>query len=349
MVSGDPHGQPAWVRSLADGDDAGLFGPGSAPWVVHGSLTTLVGGVRALLLQALHPGALAGVREHSRYRDDPMGRLAGTTRWLVTVTFGDLAAVDRESARVRRMHQRVQGTSPQPPGGTYSASDPHLLRWVHLAFTDSFLVTHQEFGGPIPGGADAYVAQWARAAVPLGLQDPPRSAAELASQLRSFDGELAAGPDAREVVGFLLNPPLPLAARPAYAVLAAAAVSTLDPVHRRMLALPWVPGLPAKAATRLLLGAMGALLGGSSPSEQAARARVARLAGAPVDPQPTPPTDGSGAGPAVRAGPARPARATTAEPGSPLVAALPAERRGTGERPDHDPRQQHQGHPAQLP
>jgi len=287
MVSGDPHGRPGWVRALQDGDDEGMFGPGSAPWVVHGSLTTLVGGVRALLLQALHPAALAGVREHSRYHEDPMGRLAGTTRWLVTVTFGDLAAVDAESARVRRMHQRVHGSTPGTPGGTYSASDPHLLRWVHLAFTDSFLVTHQEFGGPIPGGADAYVGQWARAALPLGLPDPPRTAAELSAQLRSFDGELVAGPDAREVVRFLLNPPLPVPARPAYAVLAAAAVSTLDPRHRRMLGLPRVPRLATRAATRGLLGGMGALLGRTSPSEQAARARLARLGRAAVPPAAT--------------------------------------------------------------
>jgi len=280
MVSGDPQGRPRWVRALEDGDDAGMFGPGSAPWVVHGSLTTLVGGVRALLLQALHPAALAGVREHSRYREDPMGRLAGTTRWLVTVTFGDLAAVEAESARVRRGHQRVRGGAPDQAGGTYSASDPHLLRWVHLAFTDSFLVTHQEFGGPIPGGADAYVGQWARAAVPLGLADPPLTSAELSAQLHSFDGELAAGQDAREVVRFLLNPPLPVPARPAYALLAAAAVSTLDPQHRRMLGLPRVPRLPTKVATRALLGGMGVLLGSSSPSERAARARLARLAGA---------------------------------------------------------------------
>ena len=101
IVSGEPEGRPAWVAALEDGDDAGLYGPGSAPWVVHGSLTTLVGGIRALLLQTLHPAALAGVQGHSRYREDALGRLTGTARWLVTVTFGDSTAVERESARVR--------------------------------------------------------------------------------------------------------------------------------------------------------------------------------------------------------------------------------------------------------
>ena len=94
MVSGDPDGQPDWVRDLENGADTGYFGPGSAPWAVHGSLPTLVGGVRALLLQALHPAALAGVQEHSRYEDDALGRLAGTTQWLTVVTFGDQAHAD---------------------------------------------------------------------------------------------------------------------------------------------------------------------------------------------------------------------------------------------------------------
>ncbi len=282
MVSGDPSGRPEWVRALEKGDDAGLFGPGSAPWAVHGSLTTLVGGVRALLMQALHPAALAGVRQHSRYRQDALGRLAGTTRWLVTLTFGDTAVVERESARVRLMHQRVRGAvpagDPAGPPVEYSASDPHLLRWVHLAFTESFLVTHQVWGGSIPGGPDAYVADWAKAALPLGLDDPPRSRAELAEQLGGFDGELRGGADAREVVRFILNPPLPLAARPAYAVLAAGAVSTLAPSHRELLGLPTLPRLPAQLATRALLAGMRLAVGPTSPSEQAARTRLAALA-----------------------------------------------------------------------
>lgn len=281
IVSGEPEGRPGWVRALEEGDDAGLYGPGSAPWVVHGSLTTLVGGIRALLLQALHPAALAGVQGHSRYREDALGRLSGTTRWLVTVTFGDSKAVERETARVRGMHAKVRGTwsAPDDPdvGGSYSARDPDLLRWVHVAFTDSFLATHQVWGGSIPGGPDAYVSDWARSAVPLGLTDPPRSAAELAGQLRGFDDVLRGGPDARAVASFVLNPPLPLATRPAYAVLAAGAVSTLDPGHRELLGLRAVPRVPAQLAVRGLLGGMGLALGSRSPSEAAARRRIARL------------------------------------------------------------------------
>lgn len=281
IVSGDADGRPDWVEALEQGDDAGLFGPGSAPWAVHGHLATLVGGVRALLLQTLHPGALAGVRQHSRYEDDALGRLAGTTRWLVTLTFGDSRAVDRESARVRGRHAHVKGLYTDGTGTVrdYAAGDAHLLRWVHLAFTDSFLTTHQVWGQPIPGGADTYVREWARAARPLGLADPPRSAADLRSQLHRYDAELVGGAEAREVARFVLRPPLPVAARPAYAVLAAGAVATLEPRHRELLDLPAVPRAPAELAVRGLLAGMRAVLGPTSPSEAAARARLARIGG----------------------------------------------------------------------
>ncbi|HTY72558.1 MAG TPA: oxygenase MpaB family protein [Actinomycetes bacterium] len=279
IVSGDPQGRPEWIRALEDGTDAGLFGPGSAPWAVHGSTTTLIGGVRALLLQALHPAALAGVRDHSRYRDDALGRLAGTSRWLVTLTFGDSRAVERESARVRGMHTRVRGLMLDPQGDLrpYAASDPHLLRWVHLAFTDSFLVAHEVWGAAIPGGPDAYVGEWGRAAELLGLDDPPRSVVELRDQLHGYDDELDGGTDAREVARFILNPPLPLAARPAYAVLASAAVSTLEPRHRELLELTALPLTLTRPMAGALLRGLGVALGSTSPSERAARQRLDRV------------------------------------------------------------------------
>lgn len=147
LLSGEADGQPDWVRQLADGQDAGYFGPGSATWAVHGSLPTLVGGIRALLLQTLHPAALAGVMQHSRYETDALGRLVGTTKWLTVTTFGDTAMADRESARVRGMHRKVRGA--YEVGGVsaaYSAGDQDLLRWVHVAFTDSFLATPPDLG-----------------------------------------------------------------------------------------------------------------------------------------------------------------------------------------------------------
>ena len=278
VVSGDPTGAPDWVQQLAHGSDAGYFGPGSAAWAVHGSLPTIVGGIRALLMQALHPGALAGVRQHSRYEQDALGRLAGTTQWLTVVTFGDTAAADRECARVRGMHRRVVGTYSASEGERpYAASDPDLLRWVHVAFTDSFLATHRVWGGEIPGGEDAYVREWAKAGELVGVADPPRSVAELREQIDGFAPVLRGSEDARETAAFVRNAPIPLAGKPAYAVLFAGAVSTLPPEHRRMLDLPTLPLTVTRPAVGALLGGLSLALGPASPSQRAARDRVARL------------------------------------------------------------------------
>ena len=279
LVSGDPEGEPDWVEQLQHGSDAGYFGPGSAAWQVHGALPTLVGGVRALLVQALHPAALAGVSEHSRYEDDALGRLAGTTRWLTVTTFGDTAQADRECARVRGLHRKVRGTYPDAEGrqAPYAATDPDLLRWVHVAFTDSFLATHRVWGSPIRGGEDAYVREWATAGELVGVTNAPRSVAELGEQLAAFDPVLRGDATTARTVRFICNPPLPLPARPPYAVLLAGAIATLEPRHRRMLGLPAVPLTAARPAVAALLGGMGAVLGRQSPSQRNARRRVARI------------------------------------------------------------------------
>lgn len=278
VVSGDPSGAPDWVRDLAHGTDPGYFGPGSAAWAVHGALPTIVGGIRALLMQALHPGALAGVTQHSRYEQDALGRLAGTTQWLTVVTFGDTAAADRECARVRGMHRRVTGTYAGDQGERpYAATDPDLLRWVHVAFTDSFLATHRVWGGPIPGGEDAYVREWAKAGELVGVVDPPRSVAELEAQIADFGPDLRGGSDALRTVDFVRNAPIPLAGRPAYAVLYAGAVSTMPPEHRRLLGLPNLPRTVTKPAVGAILGGLSLALGPASPSQRAARERVEGL------------------------------------------------------------------------
>ncbi len=278
MVSGDPTGAPDWVQQLAHGTDEGYFGPDSAPWAVHGSLPTLVGGIRALLMQALHPGALAGVMQHSRYEQDALGRLAGTTQWLTVVTFGDTAAADRECARVRGMHRKVVGTYATEQGARpYAASDPDLLRWVHIAFTDSFLATHRVWGGPIPGGDDAYVREWAKAGELVGVVDPPRSVADLEQQLADYAPDLRGGEAALATVDFIRHVPVPLAGRPAYAVLFAGAVSTMPPEHRRLLELPNLPRTFTKPAVGAILGGLSLALGPASPSQRAAHERVDSL------------------------------------------------------------------------
>jgi uncharacterized protein (DUF2236 family) len=278
IVSGDPTGAPSWVQELATGEDAGYFGPGSAAWAVHGSLPTLVGGVRALLMQALHPAALAGVMQHSRYEEDALGRLAGTTQWLTVVTFGDTKAADRECARVRGLHRKVVGTFETAGGpAPYAATDPELLRWVHVAFTDSFLATHRVWGKSIPGGEDAYVREWAKAGELVGVVDPPRSVQELREQVASFDPILRGDEASAETVAFIRNAPLPLAARPPYAVLFAGAVSTMPERHRKLLGLPTVPLTLTKPTVGALLGTLSLALGPASPSMRNATARAERL------------------------------------------------------------------------
>ena len=277
--SGDDSGRPAWVDKIAEGDDAGFFGPDSAPWVVHGGIATLVAGIRALLMQTLHPGAMAGVHDWSRYREDPLGRLSGTIQWLVTVTFADTARARLESTRVGRYHDRVVGTYVDARGAEvpYTAGDQELLSWVHVVFTDAFLSCHELWGGAIEGGADRYVEEWAIASELVGVATPPRSHAELRAQLASFDKDLKVDDRVSEAVRFIRNPPLRRSMMPAYRVLFAGAVASLPPEYRRMLGLrrSW---LPAITATGLVLRTVQTILGSSSTSEDAARTRLARLA-----------------------------------------------------------------------
>ncbi|NKX54348.1 oxygenase MpaB family protein [Arthrobacter mobilis] len=274
---------PQWPRQFANGTDEGYFGPGSAVWAVHGSMATIVGGIRALLVQSLHPGALAGVYDFSAYREDVLGRLARTIRWIFTVTYGDTTAAREGCRRVLRLHERVHGWYTDANGVlcSYSANDPHLLRWVHLAFTDAFLSAELAYGRPIPGGPDAYVAEWAVAAELMGVPDPPRSAAQLQRQLATYDGELAAGERVEEVVSLLKHPPLPPSQRLGYRILFAAAVATLGPRYRQLLGLKLpAPGpvpLPVRTAARAVLRVVRFGLGPRSPSEEAARRRIARV------------------------------------------------------------------------
>lgn len=268
------------MLDIREGVDEGYFGPGSAAWAVHGGMATMVAGIRALLVQALHPGAMAGVHDWSRYREDPLGRLTGTIRWLITVTFGDRATADRASAYVRGLHRRVQGEYRDADEvlRPYRASDPDLVEWVHLAFTESFLTCHEIWEAPIPGGPDAYVREWATAGALIGLTDPPMTAADLRGRLRGVADAGILKTDARveDVVRFIRNPPLAKGMLPAYRIMFAGAVASLDPEHRRVLGLS-KPAFVAVPATGVVLRSVRALLGERSTSEEAALDRIGRL------------------------------------------------------------------------
>jgi len=211
-------------------------------WQVHADAAMFVGGLRALLLQSLHPLAMAGVAAHSGYRGDPWGRLHRTSHFLAVTTFGTEPDALATIARIRAIHDRVRGTAPD--GRPYAASDPHLLRWVHLAEVDSFLATYQRYGtAPLDqAGRDGYVADAARVAAALGVLDPPITFAQVQAELTGYRPELRGTREARDAARFmLLTPPLPLAVRPAYGVLAAAAVASLPRWARWPLRLPYLP------------------------------------------------------------------------------------------------------------
>ena len=278
-VSGDPSGAPAWSQQMAIGNDVGLFGPESAVWQVHGCIATLVGGIRALLMQAAHPAALTGVAEHSAYDTDPLGRLERTTRWLTITSFGSTEAIEIEARRVRQMHTRVEGDFEQRSGehARYSASDPRYLLWVHCAFTDSFLRAHQELGYPLPQGADRYVREWAKSAQPLGLDTAPQSEAELSNVMDNFArNEVVTIAMTPPIVGFILRPPFSRGGLFFYRILANAAIATIDEPFLSVLGLKprskkWL------RVSKVLLDFLSYMLGHESPSQKIARKRIDAL------------------------------------------------------------------------
>lgn len=231
------------------------FEPDSAIVRVHGDASMFVGGIRALLLQTMHPAAMRAVSEHSGFRGDMLGRLARTSTFLAVTTFGHAEDAEAACEAVRRIHAKVTGT--MPDGTPYAASDPHLLRWVHVAEAHSFLLAHQVYGArPLDqAGRDEYVAQIAEVGRRLGVLDPPTTEAELEEALASYRPELRATPEAREAVRYVvLRPPIPLVARPAYFVLVAAAVGLMPAWTRVPLRLPLMP-VAERTVVKVLGGA----------------------------------------------------------------------------------------------
>ena len=255
-VAGDDAAERARVIWGREGER--WFSPQDPVWRVHADASMFVGGLRALLLQSLHPLAMAGVAEHSDYRGDPWGRLQRTSTFLAVTTFGPAADAQRAVDKVRGIHQRVHGIAPD--GRPYRATDPHLLEWVHVAEVDSFLLAHRLYGArPLDQrGRDGYVADTARVAAALGVVDPPVTERELHERIQAFRPELAGTAAARDAARFLLlTPPLPIAARAPYGLLAAASVSMLPSWARMPLLLPYFPPVEAtviRIAGRVVVG-----------------------------------------------------------------------------------------------
>jgi uncharacterized protein (DUF2236 family) len=260
------------------------FPPGSPVRVVHGDASMFVGGLRALLLQALHPAAMAGVAGHSGYKSDPWGRLARTSTFLAFTAFGTADDAQAAVDRVRAIHDRVRGTSPE--GVRYRASDPDLLRWVHVAEVDSFVTAHRIVGAePLDdAGYDEYVAQMATVAERLGVVGAPTTTTELREQLEAYRPELRVSPQARDTIDFLLHqPPVPRTLRPGYRGLSACAVASLQPWARAMVhpGGRWDPvsRVAGRAVTQVIRWSLAVTPDAPRESAQAAPTRQASLGG----------------------------------------------------------------------
>jgi uncharacterized protein (DUF2236 family) len=268
------------------GSDPGLFGPDSVTWRVHGDPILWVGGLRALLLQAVHPAAMAGVLGHSDFRADPWGRLMRTADYVGVVSFGSIDEVAAIGARVRTVHDTVRGTD-RTTGVRYRAGDPELLRWVHCCEVESFLVTYQRAGGSLTTAeVDTYYAEQTRGAAVVGL-DPatvPASAAEMAAYFDRMQPALGVDRRTRRVAGYVLAPPMPrwvrltTPARPAWAGAAGVAAGLLPRWARRLYGLPALPltDVAATAGVRALRLAMRAAPHRyqEGPHQRAARERI---------------------------------------------------------------------------
>jgi uncharacterized protein (DUF2236 family) len=189
-------------------DDDGFYGPGSVTWRLSADLSAPIAGLRSVLMQALHPLAMAGVDQHSGWRTDPVGRLAATATYTATVTYGDRASANRAAARVRAVHEHVRGTD-TVTGRGYAASDPALLLWVHAALVDSVLTASRMFGTPPPDAdADRFVGEMAIAAELLGVPREiiPADVAALGEFIAGVRPELRCTPAAAESMGYMLDP-----------------------------------------------------------------------------------------------------------------------------------------------
>jgi len=282
------------AKRLVRGEgDPGLFGPGSMTWRIHGHPAMLIGGLRSLLVQALNPLAMAGVAQHSNYKENPWGRLMRTTDYVMTTTYGDTAAAEEAVDRVKAIHDHVNGVD-EVTGLPYSANDPELLLWVHCAEIDAFLAAYRAFGPRISGEeADRYVSEMAQIGELFDIPSEtiPRSEKELIDYMDSQ--ELMGTPAAKDAMRFILFPPVPwpggrlpkvpgkrlllIPGRAGYSLYSLATIAILPKRVRRAYRLPWVPVTPLLRGSVFALSRTMRLLFPPPPPVQAAIARQKEL------------------------------------------------------------------------
>ncbi len=223
--------------------DPGLFGPDHVIWRVHGDFPAMLcGGISALMLQMLHPAALAGVWDHSNFRQDMLGRLRRTSQFIAVTTFGNRNDANILIERVKRIHLRVTGVD--NVGQPYAASDPHLLTWVHVAETSRFLAAHLRYKNPQLSLADQdrYYREAALIAEALGAQQVPQSVQAVEAYLQAMRAELVCDARTLEVLQLLINAPAPSwQAKPAMRVMLKAGMGLLPEWAQQQIQQPIGP------------------------------------------------------------------------------------------------------------
>lgn len=235
--------------------DPGLFGPDSTIWRIHGDFPAMLcGGISALMLQMLHPAALAGVWDHSSFRQDMLGRLRRTSQFIAVTTFGNSADARTLIERVKRIHLQVSGTDSN--GKPYAASDPHLLTWVHVAETSRFLAAHLRYKNPALSRAeqDRYYQEAAQVAIALGAEQVPCSVDDVAHYLEAIRPELCFDARTQEVMALLMNAPAPgWQARPAMRTMLQAGIGLLPAWAQLQLQRPVSPLTQWRTDRQMLL------------------------------------------------------------------------------------------------
>jgi uncharacterized protein (DUF2236 family) len=258
----------------SDVGDPGWFGPDSVAWRVHADASLLVAGIAAFTLQTLHPLAMAGVAEHSAFSEDFLGRTRRTGEFVQGVVYGSGPQAERLCRMVRKVHTRVVGVAPD--GRPYSANDPELLDWVHIAEYLAIAAANRRFGVTPMDRAelDRYVHEVARVGVGTGVEHPPHSWEELLASLERHRPNLSVTEYAAAGIAFLDDPPIiPGPAKPIWRPLWAGAVACLPPVARRLLRLP-LPSAAEVARCRAILRVLDNLAGGDGPDLAAAKVRL---------------------------------------------------------------------------
>lgn len=230
-----------------DAADPGLYGPDSVTWRVNSDPSMAVAGLRALLLQAVHPLAMAGVAQNSDFRADPWGRLLRTAEYVATTTFGTTREARVAAAQVRGIHRKLTATDPKT-GEVFRVDREDLLRWVHVVEVESFLSTAVRSGLRLSRSEqDAYYDEQAAGGVLIGVGDVPRSVADVQDFYRDVRPQLRMTAAARQAARFVLFPPMPrlvglaTPARPAWAGLALTGAALMPRWARRMYSLPGIP------------------------------------------------------------------------------------------------------------